>query len=83
MNAKATQASIELAEAILESGNPLLEYLALAIGEATELNYKGVTDILNNYQDEFEALGANDLLENIRDRIDKLFLDFINQESQS
>lgn len=79
--AKPTPDSIELARSILESDNPFLEYLALIIGRVMWLNYDGVTDILNDYRGEFEAAGADELLGKIEERVDSLFLCFINEEN--
>lgn len=76
---KPTSASIELAETMLGSVNPFLEYPALIIGQVMQLNYQGMTEILNDCRSEFEALGADDLLNKIEVKVDNLFLPYINE----
>lgn len=75
-------ASLELAQSILHGDNPFLRQVALIVGHVMELNYEGVTGILNDLRGDFEARGAGDLLEEIEGRVDDLFRGFITEERE-
>lgn len=79
---KPTAASLELAESILHSDNPFMRHVALIVGRVMELNYEGVTGILNDLRADFEARGAGDLLEDLEGRVDDLFQGFIAEERE-
>lgn len=74
-----TPESVELARSILDQdGNPLVEYLAAAIGQVMELNYNGLAEIFKGHSREFEARGAGDLLRKIQADVDHLFSGFVD-----
>jgi hypothetical protein len=78
-----TPDSVELARSILDADeNPLVNYLALTIGQVMRLNYEGLAEIFDDRRGEFEACGAGDLLAKIQSDVDGLFSGFINVEKE-
>jgi hypothetical protein len=78
-----TPESVELAKSILDQeGNPFVEFLAAAVGEVMRLNYDGLAEIFEGRRDEFEARGAEDLLNKIQSDVDNLFAGFLQTEGE-